>query len=386
MGHLDDSEDIELHLSSDEEVNRKEEFDADIPHKERHLREKELLSQDGGQKLGGPVEDTAGTVLHVCQICHEVFAQRDLLKAHVIHVHLNKVMQFTCEFCSELFERKHDLARHITLVHAVKKKHQCSYISKLLALFVLVPDKKTKIIRRCLVLENKRTERKFFYLLQMREYRKFNLQLRRYIWSSTLRDMDHNMDNQEGNSTETIVKIEEMDVEEQEVVEIPASQGSMDQNMGIQEVTSLEAERVVLSNDNEASGSPGVDLVADSGQKQGGPVEDAPGTALHVCQICSKVFAQRDLLKDHVIHVHLNKVMKFRCKICSELFERKNDLARHIKLVHAVKKKHQCELCSRNFLYLSQLKTHNLSHTGEKPLRCALFKEALRYFGTKNPK
>ncbi|XP_071445633.1 GDNF-inducible zinc finger protein 1-like [Hetaerina americana] len=122
----DDSEDIELHLSSDEKVNRKEEFDADKLHEERHLREKELLSQDGGQKLGGPVEDTAGTVLHVCQICNKVFAQRDLLKAHVMHVHLNKVMQFTCEFCSELFERKHDLGRHIKLVHAVKKKPQYS--------------------------------------------------------------------------------------------------------------------------------------------------------------------------------------------------------------------------------------------------------------------
>ncbi|XP_071445650.1 uncharacterized protein [Hetaerina americana] len=114
----DDSECIELHLSSDEEVNRKEEFDADKLHEERHLREKELLSQDGGQKLGGPVEDTAGTVLHVCQICNKVFAKSDLLKDHVMHAHLDKVVEeagcpwLVCGNCMEkltefrLFKRR----------------------------------------------------------------------------------------------------------------------------------------------------------------------------------------------------------------------------------------------------------------------------------------
>ncbi|XP_071445623.1 uncharacterized protein [Hetaerina americana] len=84
------SEDNELHLSSDEEVNRKEKFDADIPHEERHLREGELLAQESGQKRDGPVKNATGTVLHVCHICDKVFAQRDLLKDHVMHVHINK--------------------------------------------------------------------------------------------------------------------------------------------------------------------------------------------------------------------------------------------------------------------------------------------------------
>ncbi|XP_071440635.1 zinc finger protein 107-like [Hetaerina americana] len=73
-----------------------------------------------------------------------------------------------------------------------------------------------------------------------------------------------------------------------------------------------------------------------------------------------------------VMHVHLRKVMLFRCDVCLEVFKRKYDLASHIKLVHALKKKHQCDFCSKNFLNFSKLKIHMSTHTGERPFQCAL--------------
>ena len=38
--------------------------------------------------------------------------------------------------------------------------------------------------------------------------------------------------------------------------------------------------------------------------------------------------------------------------------------------VHEGKRKFECEICGNGFIYLSHLKTHRLSHTGEKPFVC----------------
>ncbi|XP_071445684.1 zinc finger protein OZF-like [Hetaerina americana] len=110
----------------------------------------------------------------------------------------------------------------------------------------------------------------------------------------------------------------------------------------------------------------------DDYQKQDNAGENASATQPNVCKICNKVFEQKDLLKDHVMHVHHNKVMQFKCDVCLEVFKRKEHLKSHIKLVHALKKKHQCEFCSKNFPYLSKLKIHMSTHTGERPFQCAL--------------
>ncbi|XP_071445687.1 zinc finger protein 233-like [Hetaerina americana] len=121
--------------------------------------------------------------------------------------------------------------------------------------------------------------------------------------------------------------------------------------------------------------------VQDSYPKQDGSGENVVDTLLHVCQFCDKVFAQNELLTDHVMHIHLNKVKQFRCDVCSEVFEGKDYLSRHIKSVHALKKKYQCELCSRNFHHLSHLKSHMSIHTGKKAFKCAL---CLRCFRVKS--
>ncbi|XP_071454425.1 zinc finger protein Paris-like [Hetaerina americana] len=115
----------------------------------------------------------------------------------------------------------------------------------------------------------------------------------------------------------------------------------------------------------------------DKHQKEDDARKAASATQLNVCKICNKVFEQRDLLKDHVMHVHLNKVMQFKCDVCLEVFKRKHDLASHVKLVHALKKTHQCDFCSKNFLNFSKLKIHMSTHTEERPFKCALCSKVL---------
>ncbi|XP_071442005.1 zinc finger protein 701-like [Hetaerina americana] len=128
--NLDYSKYVELHLRSDADVNIKELCDADMAQDRVCLREKGLHAQDNGQKQDSMGKDASGTLLHACQICYKVFAQSDLLKAHMMHVHLKKEIQFRCNVCWVVYKCENDLERHKQLVHSLKKKHHCEQCSR----------------------------------------------------------------------------------------------------------------------------------------------------------------------------------------------------------------------------------------------------------------
>ncbi|XP_071439178.1 zinc finger protein 493-like [Hetaerina americana] len=125
--------------------------------------------------------------------------------------------------------------------------------------------------------------------------------------------------------------------------------------------------------------------IRDGDRGLNGDKKSAAGNFPHRCQLCSELFAQYGLLKTHVINVHIKEFEHFICDVCVEVFKSKSELGRHIALLHAVKKKYQCQRCWKCFQCLSELRNHRLTHTGERIYKCELcWKSFTRYSNLKS--
>ncbi|XP_062397022.1 telomere zinc finger-associated protein [Sardina pilchardus] len=92
------------------------------------------------------------------------------------------------------------------------------------------------------------------------------------------------------------------------------------------------------------------------------------GEKLFVCEECGHRASSRNGLQMHIKAIHRNE-RPFVCEFCNHAFTQKANLNMHLR-THTGEKPFQCHLCGKTFRTQASLDKHHRTHTGERPYAC----------------
>ncbi|CAH2050532.1 unnamed protein product, partial [Iphiclides podalirius] len=87
-----------------------------------------------------------------------------------------------------------------------------------------------------------------------------------------------------------------------------------------------------------------------------------------MCQLCGRYFRSEQNLAIHMA-CHMSKGILYTCKVCHRSYDTRSNLKTH-SITHSNERPYNCHLCKKSFKRNQDLKFHINQHTGAKPYKC----------------
>ncbi|VTZ67691.1 C2H2 zinc finger protein Zfp, putative [Plasmodium chabaudi chabaudi] len=300
-------------------------------------------------KIKKESSNSSDIISRTCNICNAVFVKSILMQRHLKSVHSDE-RPYECDVCFKRYKRPDHLKLHQMKHTASKndKKYECPTCHSVYLTLRQLDSCKLKHLKNPNDSTTDNNEGTTTVLA-----RKIASSLKR---SNNINDGTNNI--LENISQKNINELEEKKHDENELNndEIENGENHIEslENKNQEEGENNQID--IHNNINDSINMPEIKREAPE-HNSNIPVE------IRTCNVCSMVFANKKLMKRHLMSVHTDS-RPYKCELCLKTYKRSDHLKKHI-LTHEdnkVKTKYKCAICQVEFDTPKELKEHKIRH------------------------